>query len=138
MAPGLLGFCARRLLAAAATRGLLTARVNWQSSASRAVVTPSTIAGKRAPEPASEWQEDPEPKEENLYEKNPDSHGFDKDPTIDVWNMRAVFFFGFSVVIVFGTTFVAYLPDYRCPVKLWDICPCRCYLQDARLGLPRS
>jgi hypothetical protein len=26
--------------------------------------------------------------------------------------MRVVFFFGFSIVLVFGTTFVAYLPDY--------------------------
>ena len=28
--------------------------------------------------------------------------------------MRVVFFFGFSIVLVFGSTFVAYLPDYRC------------------------
>ncbi|XP_004633550.1 NADH dehydrogenase [ubiquinone] 1 beta subcomplex subunit 11, mitochondrial [Octodon degus] len=113
MAPGLLGLCGRRLLAAAATRGLLAARVRWQSSASRSVVSPSTLPGKRAPEPAVQWQEDPEPEEENLYEKNPDCHGFDQDPVVDVWNMRAVFFFGFSIVLVFGTTFVAYLPDYR-------------------------
>lgn len=44
---------------------------------------------------------------------NPDFHGYDQDPVVDVWNMRAVFFFGFSIVLVFGTTFVAYLPDYR-------------------------
>lgn len=45
--------------------------------------------------------------------QNPDFHGYDQDPVVDVWNMRAVFFFGFSIVLVFGTTFVAYLPDYR-------------------------
>ncbi|GAB1302668.1 NADH dehydrogenase [Apodemus speciosus] len=45
--------------------------------------------------------------------RNPDFHGYDSDPVVDVWNMRAVFFFGFSIVLVFGTTFVAYLPDYR-------------------------
>ncbi|NP_001266777.1 NADH dehydrogenase [ubiquinone] 1 beta subcomplex subunit 11, mitochondrial [Heterocephalus glaber] len=113
MAAGLLGLYARRLLAAAATRGPRGARVRWESSSSRAVVTPTTVARKRAPEPAAQWQEDPEPEEENLYEKNPDSHGFDQDPVIDIWNMRVVFFFGFSIIIVFGTTFVAYMPDYR-------------------------
>ncbi|KAL6037010.1 hypothetical protein STEG23_033544 [Scotinomys teguina] len=49
------------------------------------------------------WQEDPEPEDENLYAKNPDFHGYDQDPVVDVWNMRAVFFFGFSIVLVFGT-----------------------------------
>ncbi|XP_006097195.1 NADH dehydrogenase [ubiquinone] 1 beta subcomplex subunit 11, mitochondrial [Myotis lucifugus] len=113
MAPGLLGLYARRLLAAAATRGRLAAPVRWESSSARAVIAPSAAVGKRAPEPTVHWQEDPEPEDENLYEKNPDSHGYDKDPVVDVWNMRAVFFFGFSIVLVFGTTFVAYLPDYR-------------------------
>lgn len=46
--------------------------------------------------------------------QNPDSHGYDKDPVVDLWNMRVVFFFGFSVVLVLGSTFIAYLPDYRC------------------------
>lgn len=46
--------------------------------------------------------------------QNPDSHGYDKDPIVDLWNMRVVFFFGFSIVLVLGSTFVAYLPDYRC------------------------
>uniref|UniRef100_H0XTF4 NADH dehydrogenase [ubiquinone] 1 beta subcomplex subunit 11, mitochondrial n=2 Tax=Otolemur garnettii TaxID=30611 RepID=H0XTF4_OTOGA len=112
MASGLLGLSARRLLVAVATRGLLAAHVRWDSGSSRAVVTPSTVAGKRPPEPTIHWQEDPEPEEENLYGTNPDSHGFDKDPVIDVWNMRVVFFLGFSIVMVLGGTFVAYLPDY--------------------------
>lgn len=46
--------------------------------------------------------------------QNPDSHGYDKDPAVDLWNMRVVFFFGFSIVLVLGSTFIAYLPDYRC------------------------
>jgi NADH dehydrogenase (ubiquinone) 1 beta subcomplex subunit 11 len=70
------------------------------------------MAGKRQPEPTIRWQEDPEPEDENLYKKNPDAHGYDEDPAVDAWNMRVVFFFGFSIVLVFGTTFVAYLPDY--------------------------
>ncbi|XP_015983300.2 NADH dehydrogenase [ubiquinone] 1 beta subcomplex subunit 11, mitochondrial [Rousettus aegyptiacus] len=113
MAAGLLGLCVRRLLAVAATQGRLAARVRWESSSSRAVIAPSAVVGKRAPEPTMRWQEDPDPEDENLYEKNPDTHGYDKDPVVDMWNMRVVFFFGFSIVLVLGTTFVAYLPDYR-------------------------
>ncbi|XP_049727282.1 NADH dehydrogenase [ubiquinone] 1 beta subcomplex subunit 11, mitochondrial [Elephas maximus indicus] len=113
MVVGLLGLCARRLLAATALRGLPTVRVRWESSASRAVVAPPAIAGKRPREPTIRSQEDPDLEDENLYEKNPDSHGYDKDPVVDLWNMRVVFFFGFSIVLVLGSTFVAYLPDYR-------------------------
>ncbi|XP_008573222.1 PREDICTED: NADH dehydrogenase [ubiquinone] 1 beta subcomplex subunit 11, mitochondrial [Galeopterus variegatus] len=113
MAVGMLGVGARRLLAAAARRGLPAARVRWESSSSRAVVAPSAVARKWPPEPTLRWQEDPESEDENLYEKNPDSHGYDKDPVLDIWNMRVVFFFGFSIVLVLGSTFVAYLPDYR-------------------------
>ncbi|KAG8508038.1 NADH dehydrogenase [ubiquinone] 1 beta subcomplex subunit 11, mitochondrial [Galemys pyrenaicus] len=113
MAAGLLGLCARRILAVATKRGLPAAAVRWESSSTRAVIAPTAVAGKRAPAPAVRWQEDPDPHDENLYEKNPDSHGYDKDPVVDLWNMRVVFFFGFSIVLVFGTTFVAYLPDYR-------------------------
>uniref|UniRef100_F6WCA8 NADH dehydrogenase [ubiquinone] 1 beta subcomplex subunit 11, mitochondrial n=1 Tax=Equus caballus TaxID=9796 RepID=F6WCA8_HORSE len=113
MAAGLLGLCTRRLLAAAATRGIPAARVRWESSSSRAVIAPSAVVGKRGPEPTTRWQEDPDTEDENLYEKNPDSHGYDKDPAVDLWNMRVVFFFGFSIVLVLGSTFVAYLPDYR-------------------------
>ncbi|XP_008822317.1 NADH dehydrogenase [ubiquinone] 1 beta subcomplex subunit 11, mitochondrial [Nannospalax galili] len=113
MAAGLLSLCACRLSATAAVRGLPAARVRWESSSSRAVVAPSAMAGKRRVEPTMHWQEDPEPEDENVYEKNPDFHGYDRDPVVDVWNMRAVFFFGFSIVLIFGTTFVAYLPDYR-------------------------
>uniref|UniRef100_A0A2K5F3F2 NADH dehydrogenase [ubiquinone] 1 beta subcomplex subunit 11, mitochondrial n=1 Tax=Aotus nancymaae TaxID=37293 RepID=A0A2K5F3F2_AOTNA len=122
MAAGLLGLTARRLWAAAATRGLLAARVRWESTFSRTVAAPPAAVGKRPPEPTVEWQEDPEPEDENFYETNPDSHGYDKDPVIDLWNMRVVFFFGVSIVLVLGSTFVAYLPDKRCMgcPRVWD------------------
>lgn len=69
MAAGLLGLCTRRLLAAAATRGIPAARVRWESSSSRAVIAPSAVVGKRGPEPTTRWQEDPDTEDENLYEK---------------------------------------------------------------------
>ncbi|XP_043828155.1 NADH dehydrogenase [ubiquinone] 1 beta subcomplex subunit 11, mitochondrial-like [Dromiciops gliroides] len=56
------------------------------------------------------WGEDPETEDINLYKKNP-------DPIIDLWNMRVVFFFGISIAIVLGSTFLAYLPDYK--MKEW-------------------
>ncbi|KAG9340323.1 hypothetical protein JZ751_021775 [Albula glossodonta] len=50
--------------------------------------------------------------EVNAYEKNPDFHGFSQDPHVDQWNMRVAFFFGISVAIVLGGTFLHYLPDH--------------------------
>ncbi|CAL8261748.1 unnamed protein product [Boreogadus saida] len=50
--------------------------------------------------------------EVNHYVKNPDYHGFSTDPVVDQWNMRLAFFFGVSVVLVIGGTFIHYLPDY--------------------------
>ena len=73
MAAGMLGLCGRRLLAVVATQGLPAAHVRWESSSSRAVIAPSTLAGKRPSEPTLHWQEDPEPEDKNLYENNPDS-----------------------------------------------------------------
>lgn len=69
MAPGLLGLYARRLLAAAATRGHLAAQVRWESGSARAVIAPSAAVGKQRRSPTMHWQEDPEPEDENLYEK---------------------------------------------------------------------
>ncbi|XP_077079767.1 NADH dehydrogenase [ubiquinone] 1 beta subcomplex subunit 11, mitochondrial [Siphateles boraxobius] len=47
------------------------------------------------------------------FDKNPDFHGFHhNDPFVDEWNMRLAFFFGISVAIVIGGTFVHYLPDH--------------------------
>ncbi|XP_059107120.1 NADH dehydrogenase [ubiquinone] 1 beta subcomplex subunit 11, mitochondrial-like [Peromyscus eremicus] len=66
--------------------------------------------GKVFPKPSlGKWK----PLLTSPFPQNPDFHGYDQDPVVDVWNMRAVFFFGFSIALVFGTTFVAYLPDYR-------------------------
>ncbi|XP_072102713.1 NADH dehydrogenase [ubiquinone] 1 beta subcomplex subunit 11, mitochondrial [Mobula birostris] len=50
-------------------------------------------------------------REVNLFDKNPEYHGFSADPVVDVWNMRLVFFCGVSVAIVIGSAFVHYLPD---------------------------
>ncbi|XP_077452150.1 NADH dehydrogenase [ubiquinone] 1 beta subcomplex subunit 11, mitochondrial [Stigmatopora argus] len=46
------------------------------------------------------------------FVKNPDYHGFSSDPVVDKWNMRLGFFFGISVCLVIGGTFVHYLPDH--------------------------
>ncbi|KAJ0064918.1 hypothetical protein NL108_017533, partial [Boleophthalmus pectinirostris] len=43
---------------------------------------------------------------------NPDFHGFSSDPAVDEWNMRIGFFFGISVALVIGGTFIHYLPDH--------------------------
>ncbi|XP_056130046.1 NADH dehydrogenase [ubiquinone] 1 beta subcomplex subunit 11, mitochondrial [Lampris incognitus] len=45
------------------------------------------------------------------YVKNPDYHGFSDDPVVDLWNMRLAFFFGVSLALVIGGTFIHYLPD---------------------------
>ncbi|MBN3273071.1 NDUBB dehydrogenase, partial [Polyodon spathula] len=44
--------------------------------------------------------------------QNRDFHGFHKEPQVDVWNMKVAFFFGISVALVIGGTFVHYLPDH--------------------------
>ncbi|XP_074070902.1 NADH dehydrogenase [ubiquinone] 1 beta subcomplex subunit 11, mitochondrial [Macrotis lagotis] len=114
-AAGFLGICSRRLLGAA-RRVPAAASLRCTSSATGAVVAPPAL-DKRPRAPESHWQEEPEKEDVNLYEKNPDSHGFDEDPVTDLWNMRVVFFFGISVAIVLGSTFLAYLPDYK--MKEW-------------------
>jgi NADH dehydrogenase (ubiquinone) 1 beta subcomplex subunit 11 len=48
-------------------RGLPAARVRWESS--RAVIAPSGVEKKRQREPTMQWQEDPEPEDENVYAK---------------------------------------------------------------------
>ncbi|XP_028669892.1 NADH dehydrogenase [ubiquinone] 1 beta subcomplex subunit 11, mitochondrial [Erpetoichthys calabaricus] len=51
--------------------------------------------------------------EVNVFEKNPDFHGFSReDPNVDSWNMKLAFFFSISIAIVLGSTFVHYLPDH--------------------------
>uniref|UniRef100_A0A3B1JTS6 NADH dehydrogenase [ubiquinone] 1 beta subcomplex subunit 11, mitochondrial n=1 Tax=Astyanax mexicanus TaxID=7994 RepID=A0A3B1JTS6_ASTMX len=53
-----------------------------------------------------------EHEEVNVFDQNPDYHGFSSDPHVDEWNMRLAFFFGVSLVIVVGGTFIHYLPDH--------------------------
>ncbi|XP_062979163.1 NADH dehydrogenase [ubiquinone] 1 beta subcomplex subunit 11, mitochondrial [Elgaria multicarinata webbii] len=60
--------------------------------------------------PARTHEEEEE--EVSVFTKNPDYHGFDSDPVVDLWNMRLVFFTGISISIVLGATFVHYLPDH--------------------------
>ncbi|XP_061470403.1 NADH dehydrogenase [ubiquinone] 1 beta subcomplex subunit 11, mitochondrial isoform X2 [Rhineura floridana] len=50
--------------------------------------------------------------EVSVFAKNPDYHGFDADPVVDLWNMRLAFFFGVSITIILGSTFLHYLPDH--------------------------
>ncbi|XP_073327083.1 NADH dehydrogenase [ubiquinone] 1 beta subcomplex subunit 11, mitochondrial [Pagrus major] len=50
--------------------------------------------------------------EVSKYVKNPDYHGFSSDPVVDEWNMKVGFFFGVSVALVIGGTFIHYLPDH--------------------------
>ncbi|XP_028922855.1 NADH dehydrogenase [ubiquinone] 1 beta subcomplex subunit 11, mitochondrial [Ornithorhynchus anatinus] len=106
-AAGWLGSCSRRLLGAARAPAGVS---RWRSGGVGAVAAP---AEKGSPEPVVHQQEDPDPEDVNLYEKNPDSHGFHPDPFLDLWNMRLVFFCGVSITLVLGSVFVAYLPDYR-------------------------
>ncbi|XP_069025208.1 NADH dehydrogenase [ubiquinone] 1 beta subcomplex subunit 11, mitochondrial [Embiotoca jacksoni] len=46
------------------------------------------------------------------FVKNPDYHGFSSDPVEDAWNMKVGLFFGISVALVIGGTFIHYLPDH--------------------------
>ncbi|XP_060244945.1 NADH dehydrogenase [ubiquinone] 1 beta subcomplex subunit 11, mitochondrial-like [Meriones unguiculatus] len=109
MAAWRLSSCARRL---PAIRGLQAARLRRKSSSSKAVTTRPAVAKENQEELTVHWMEDPDLPDENLYAKNPDFHGYcEEDPKVDTWNMHAVFFFGFSV-LVFGSAFVAYVPDF--------------------------
>ncbi|KAG7273365.1 hypothetical protein CRUP_022908 [Coryphaenoides rupestris] len=75
--------------------------------------TGSATLSDLQPAAVQEEEEDSRGHDEvNHYVKNPDYHGFSADPYVDEWNMRLAFFFGVSVALVFGTTFVHYLPDY--------------------------
>ncbi|XP_038054527.1 NADH dehydrogenase [ubiquinone] 1 beta subcomplex subunit 11, mitochondrial-like [Patiria miniata] len=39
------------------------------------------------------------------------SHGFSKDPHIDTWSYRWIFFMGFSILMVVAPLYVHYLPE---------------------------
>uniref|UniRef100_A0A6P8PXS6 NADH dehydrogenase [ubiquinone] 1 beta subcomplex subunit 11, mitochondrial n=1 Tax=Geotrypetes seraphini TaxID=260995 RepID=A0A6P8PXS6_GEOSA len=92
-------FCSRLPVAFRASPG-----VRYRSS-----VAATTLPGQKVQDVVPASHDDDE--EVNLYEKNPDFHGFSKDPIVDLWNMRLAFFFSISVCIVLGSTFVHYLPD---------------------------
>uniref|UniRef100_A0A3Q0RM05 NADH dehydrogenase [ubiquinone] 1 beta subcomplex subunit 11, mitochondrial n=1 Tax=Amphilophus citrinellus TaxID=61819 RepID=A0A3Q0RM05_AMPCI len=69
------------------------------------------------------------------YVKNPDYHGFSSDPVEDEWNMKLGFFFGISVALVIGGTFIHYLPDYG--MRQWARREAeRLILQREKEGLP--
>ncbi|XP_063150110.1 NADH dehydrogenase [ubiquinone] 1 beta subcomplex subunit 11, mitochondrial [Candoia aspera] len=79
--------------------------------------TNSTISARlpRVPRPPEvvEWHPVEKEEEKNHFVKNPDFHGFSEDPVIDAQNMHVTFFFGVSVCLVLGTTFLYYLPDQK-------------------------
>ncbi|XP_072422599.1 NADH dehydrogenase [ubiquinone] 1 beta subcomplex subunit 11, mitochondrial [Chiloscyllium punctatum] len=79
------------------------------SSGPASSVSPSALAGPSELPPGFAGAQPPEV---NLYDQNPEYHGFSADPVVDVWNMRLAFFFGISLAIVVGSTFVHYLPDH--------------------------
>ncbi|XP_054980800.1 NADH dehydrogenase [ubiquinone] 1 beta subcomplex subunit 11, mitochondrial-like [Sorex araneus] len=73
----------------------------------------AAVAGKGMPAPTPSLQGDRDAVEENLWEQHPDSHSSNQDPRLDLCNMQLVFFFGFSVLLVLGSTFLVYQPDHR-------------------------
>ncbi|XP_029362638.1 NADH dehydrogenase [ubiquinone] 1 beta subcomplex subunit 11, mitochondrial [Echeneis naucrates] len=73
--------------------------------------------------------------EVSQYVKNPDYHGFSSDPVVDEWNMRVGFFFGISVALVLGATFIHYLPDHG--MRQWARREAECVIQQReKEGLP--
>ncbi|XP_012675545.1 NADH dehydrogenase [ubiquinone] 1 beta subcomplex subunit 11, mitochondrial [Clupea harengus] len=76
--------------------------------------TPSSAAGATAVTDLqpSHAKESHGHAEVSPFEKNPEYHGFSTDATADAWNMRLAFFFGISIAIVLGGTFLHYLPDH--------------------------
>ncbi|XP_030403046.1 NADH dehydrogenase [ubiquinone] 1 beta subcomplex subunit 11, mitochondrial [Gopherus evgoodei] len=125
-----LGRCARRLLL---LRGFPARGARAGSGpgggAAAAVVTPPPAAA--APRQQHEEEEDMVA----ALRKNPDYHGFDADPVMDVWNMRLAFFFGISLCIVVGATFLHYLPEHG--MRKWARREAeRMVKERERLGLP--
>ncbi|XP_054904483.1 NADH dehydrogenase [ubiquinone] 1 beta subcomplex subunit 11, mitochondrial [Poeciliopsis prolifica] len=94
----------RLRLASPRTVSVLSTRFVSQSKADSAV---SSTAVTELFEPVDQTGRG----EVNPFAKNPDFHGFSTDPAEDVRNMRVGFFFGISVALVIGGTFVHYLPD---------------------------
>ncbi|XP_026539916.1 NADH dehydrogenase [ubiquinone] 1 beta subcomplex subunit 11, mitochondrial [Notechis scutatus] len=71
------------------------------------------ISPASRPADVVEWHPVEKKEEKTPFIKNPDFHGFSDDPVADVQNMRVAFFFGISICLVLGTTFLYYLPDHK-------------------------
>ncbi|KAM9856277.1 NADH dehydrogenase [ubiquinone] 1 beta subcomplex subunit 11, mitochondrial [Aulostomus maculatus] len=105
------------------------ARLVSQSESSSATGS-TVVTGKHGPLPESAGHQ-----EVNQFFKNPDYHGFSDDPVIDEWNMRLGCFFGISVALVIGGTFLHYLPDHG--MQQWARREAeRLILQREKEGLP--
>uniref|UniRef100_A0A3P9JG63 NADH dehydrogenase [ubiquinone] 1 beta subcomplex subunit 11, mitochondrial n=1 Tax=Oryzias latipes TaxID=8090 RepID=A0A3P9JG63_ORYLA len=72
----------------------------------------NSSAGSSAVTELHNREEKSEHGEVSQYVKNPEYHGFSKDPVADEWNMKVGFFMGISVALVIGGTFIHYLPDH--------------------------
>ncbi|KAM7134561.1 NADH dehydrogenase [ubiquinone] 1 beta subcomplex subunit 11, mitochondrial [Macrochelys suwanniensis] len=126
-----LGRCARRLLLlrGSPARGARAAS-GPGGGAAASVVTPPPAA--RAPR---QQQHEEEGDMVAALRKNPDYHGFDADPVVDLWNMRLAFLFGISICIMVGSTFVHYLPDHG--MRKWARREAEQKVKEReRLGLP--
>uniref|UniRef100_A0A1A8G8R2 NADH dehydrogenase [ubiquinone] 1 beta subcomplex subunit 11, mitochondrial n=1 Tax=Nothobranchius korthausae TaxID=1143690 RepID=A0A1A8G8R2_9TELE len=74
---------------------------------------PSSATGSTAVTELHRREESLDHGEVSPYVKNPEYHGFSDDPVEDEWNMKVGFFFGVSVALVIGGTFIHYLPETR-------------------------
>ncbi|XP_044162393.1 NADH dehydrogenase [ubiquinone] 1 beta subcomplex subunit 11, mitochondrial [Bufo gargarizans] len=99
--------CLRALRLSGATRLLRTAPVYRLHTGPRAESTTPVSVSHSAPPNHQHDDHD----EINVYDKNPDWHGFSDDPAQDLRNMRLVFFFGVSVCLVMGTVYIYYSPE---------------------------
>ncbi|XP_075691037.1 NADH dehydrogenase [ubiquinone] 1 beta subcomplex subunit 11, mitochondrial isoform X2 [Rhinoderma darwinii] len=99
--------CLRTLRLSGATRLLRTAPVYRLHTAPRPEASNTATVSHS---PTSDYGLD-DHDEVNVYDKNPDWHGFSDDPVQDLRNMRVVFFFGVSVCLVLGTIFIYYSPE---------------------------
>ncbi|KAM5146763.1 NADH dehydrogenase [ubiquinone] 1 beta subcomplex subunit 11, mitochondrial [Mantella aurantiaca] len=112
-----MSLCVRALRLTRAARPLLSGGAACLTrplhTAPRPPAAASSIHSGHHEEHQLEPQPDHEEEVNNMFLKNPDSFGFSDDPEADLWNARAVFFFGVTVCLVFGTIFVYYLPDPR-------------------------
>ncbi|XP_026567223.1 NADH dehydrogenase [ubiquinone] 1 beta subcomplex subunit 11, mitochondrial [Pseudonaja textilis] len=101
----------RRLAGSQRLLGLPVRAVSSGPTANTAVSARISPASRSAD--VVEWHPMEKKEEKNPFIKNPDFHGFSEDPVADVQNMRTAFFFGISICLVLGTTFLYYLPDHK-------------------------